>query len=175
MASTIRSCAHFGGESVLPQKKQRAIASVLLIVCVFAGIIADAGQRGLELKSGAVKEIRDVLDKQVEAWNRRDLEGFMQGYWDSPDLTFYSGGTTTSGWKQTIERYKMRYQSEGREMGTLTFSDLKIEVLGPKSAFVRGRWNLKMTNGEAGGLFTLIFRKMAGGWKIVHDHTSSTQ
>jgi beta-aspartyl-peptidase (threonine type) len=122
----------------------------------------------------AARQIRAVLDRQVAAWNRGDLEGFMDGYWRSPELTFYSGGTPLAGWQATIERYRRRYQSEGREMGHLTFSDLQIEMLGSKAAFVRGRWHLKMTTGEAGGLFTLIFRRLDNGWKIVHDHTSSS-
>ena len=58
-------------------------------------------------------------------------------------------------------------------MGHLDFSELKIEILGERAAFVRGRWRLKMAASEPGGLFTLTFRKLAGGWKIVHDHTSS--
>jgi beta-aspartyl-peptidase (threonine type) len=120
------------------------------------------------------EQIRAVLDRQVEAWNRRDLEGYMSGYWRSPELTFYSGGTLTSGWDATLERYRRSYQSEGREMGHLEFSELKIEMLGPQSAYVRGRWRLKMSSSEPGGLFTLIFRNLAGGWKIVHDHTGSS-
>jgi len=121
----------------------------------------------------AAQAIRRVLDRQVEAWNRRDLEGFMQGYWHSSDLTFYSGGTTVSGWDETLARYRNRYQSAGAEMGKLEFLDLKIELLGPSAAFVRGRFHLKMSSGESGGLFTLTFRKFADGWKIIHDHTST--
>jgi len=49
---------------------------------------------------------------------------------------------------------------------------LKIEMLGPNAAFVRGRWHLEMSSGEQGGLYTLTFRKFDDGWKIVHDHTS---
>jgi beta-aspartyl-peptidase (threonine type) len=121
-----------------------------------------------------MNEIRAVLDRQVEAWNHHDLEGFMQGYWHSRDLTFYSGGTVVSGWEETLARYRNRYQSAGNEMGRLEFTDLKIELLGPAAAFVRGRFHLKMTGGESGGLFTLTFRKLADGWKIIHDHTSSS-
>jgi beta-aspartyl-peptidase (threonine type) len=115
-----------------------------------------------------------VLDRQVEAWNRRDLEGFMQGYWHSPELTFYSGGTVVSGWETTLARYRNRYQGEGHEMGQLDFLDLKIELLGPSAAFVCGRFHLKMSSGESGGLFTLTFRKFPDGWKIIHDHTSTS-
>jgi ketosteroid isomerase-like protein len=120
----------------------------------------------------SIAQIQALLDRQVEAWNRHDLEGFMDGYWNSPDLTFYSGTTPVSGWKTTLDRYRMRYQSEGVEMGHLEFSDLIIEPLGPNAAFVRGRWRLGTSSGEQSGLYTLTFRKLPEGWKIVHDHTS---
>jgi ketosteroid isomerase-like protein len=146
---------------------------------IFAGIVVLLLCAGVEATQKKPKEpkaaeaIRTLLDKQVADWNRRDLEGFMSAYWQTTELSFYSGGTKTYGWQQTIERYRNRYQSEGREMGQLDFSDLQIEMLSPTSAFVRGRWHLKMKDSEPGGLFTLIFRKLPNGWKIIHDHTSS--
>ena len=153
------------------RKGVRAAIAIPLIVSV-AAIYASARQRRAP-EPGSVRSVRAVLDRQVEAWNRRDLEGFMQGYWHSPDLTFFSGGTVVSGWEATLDRYRKRYQSGGNEMGQLEFSDLRIELLGARAAFVRGRFHLKLTSSEAGGLFTLTFRKLKDGWKIVHDHTSS--
>lgn len=120
--------------------------------------------------------IQQVLERQQEAWNRHDLEGFMAGYWNSPELTFFSGAKVTSGWQATLERYRKSYQSEGREMGKLEFSDLRIEPLGADAAFVRGGWHLAMSDGKTPhGLFTLVFRKFPDGWKIVHDHTSAAE
>jgi beta-aspartyl-peptidase (threonine type) len=59
-------------------------------------------------------------------------------------------------------------------MGKLEFSDLNIEALSPDAAFVRGSWKLTMSDGKAPhGLFTLVFRRLPEGWKIVHDHTSA--
>lgn len=147
------------------------LGSMLLIIIVSTDT-ARAGRKQSG-ESRSVREIQAVLDRQVECWNRRDLEGFMDGYWRSPELTFYSGGTALSSWDKTLERYRQRYQGEGNEMGHLDFSELKIEMLGERAAFVRGRWRLKMTASEPGGLFTLTLRKLVGGWKIVHDHTSS--
>ena len=110
----------------------------------------------------------------MRAWNAHDLGGFMQGYWDSPELTFYSGGTVTQGWQPTLERYQKRYQGEGREMGTLDFQINEVQVLSPDSAVVYGKFHLKMPDGkEPRGLFTLVMRKFKDGWKIVHDHTSA--
>ena len=149
----------------------RSATSAVAILVVIAAVSSVNAKQPREAR--AVREIRQVLDLQVQAWNRRDLEGFMQGYWNSPELTFYSGGTIVSGWQPTLERYRARYQSGGNEMGKLEFLDLKIELLGPAAAFVRGRYHLKMSASEPSGLFTLTFRKFADGWKIVHDHTSS--
>ena len=148
-------------------------AAIAVPLIVFA-ISSNAGGRQRKgATPAAVKDIRSVLDRQVQAWNSNDLEGFMHGYWRSPHLTFYSGGTTVSGWEETLGRYKQRYQGAGNEMGKLAFLDLKIELLGPGAAFVRGRFHLTMSSGESGGLFTLTLRKFGDGWKIIHDHTST--
>jgi len=146
---------------------------IWIISAIALGASAQASTAARSSDAESIREIRAVLDRQVEAWNHRDLEGFMAGYWNSPDLTFYSGGLVVSGWSPTLERYRNRYQSEGREMGKLDFNDLRIEMLGPASAFVRGKFHLKMSSGEQGGLFTLTFRKLPEGWKIIHDHTST--
>ena len=129
--------------------------------------------RGASPAGSTEHQIRGVLDAQVAAWNRGDLEGFMTGYWRSPKLSFYSGANKLAGWQETLDRYRQRYKGDGREMGQLEFSDIEVDALGSNSAFVRGRWHLKMGSGEAGGLFTLIFRRFSQGWKIVHDHTSA--
>jgi uncharacterized protein (TIGR02246 family) len=120
--------------------------------------------------------IRQVLDKQVAAWNRQDLDAFMQGYWHSPELTFFSGATESRGWEAALERYRKAYQSEGRQMGKLAFSDLRIETLGPGAAFVRGGFHLSMPDGkQPHGIFTLVFRKFPEGWRIIHDHTCAAE
>jgi len=126
----------------------------------------------LRAADDAATAIPKVLDAQVAAWNKGDLEGFMAGYLPSEELSFYSGKTITSGWKPTLERYRKRYQGDGKEMGKLAFSDLKVQTLGDDSAFVRGKWKLELKASSPEGLFTLILRKTADGWKIVHDHTS---
>jgi len=118
--------------------------------------------------------IRAVLDAQVVAWNQADIEGFMRGYWMSGDLTFFSGATETKGWKETLERYRRSYKTGGKEMGQLTFDGLRVEMLSTDAAFVRGTWKLTMPDGKTPhGLFTLIFRKMPDGWRIIHDSTGA--
>jgi ketosteroid isomerase-like protein len=167
------------GNKVLEVKRtMRAQMRLVFPLIVFLAVAVCGAQKNhkhkLTSEAATTKAILAVLDQQVAAWNRHDLEGFMAGYRNSDKLSFYSGGIKTSGWNTTLERYRNRYQSEGREMGHLDFADLEVETLGPDSAFVRGHWNLKMAGGEQGGLFTLIFRKFSDGWKIIHDHTSAS-
>jgi ketosteroid isomerase-like protein len=122
------------------------------------------------------RAIEKLLHKQQDAWNKHDLEGFMAGYWNSPELTFFSGAKEYDGWHAAMDRYLAKYGSPGHEMGKLEFSGLRVEVLGQDSAFVRGTWKLTMSDGKTpGGLFTLVFRKFPEGWKIVHDHTSAAE
>jgi beta-aspartyl-peptidase (threonine type) len=116
--------------------------------------------------------VQQVLEAQVKAWNKGDLEGFMVGYWKDEGLTFFSGKDRTQGWQATLERYRKKYQAEGKEMGQLSFADLDIHIVGDKTAWVRGRWKLMTSKETFGGLFTLLVEKKADGWRIVHDHTS---
>jgi ketosteroid isomerase-like protein len=152
------------------------VRSAIAVSVLLLGAAGRAGAHdapGAKTVATSTSGVRAVLDKQVEAWNRGDLEGFMAGYWNSPDLVFQSGATLTRGWQQTQERYRRLYQAEGKEMGRLRFEELDVQPLSPDAAFVRGRWRLTMKDGsQPGGLFTLLLRRVGGEWKIVHDHTS---
>ncbi|MFQ3583016.1 MAG: nuclear transport factor 2 family protein [Chloracidobacterium sp.] len=130
------------------------------------------GGLGSERPHPTVVAVRALLEAQVTAWNRGDLEGFMEGYWRSPELTFVSGTTVTKGWEATLTRYRQRYQSEGRAMGTLRFDDLVIEPVGPRAALIRGAWRVTLPDQVMAGRFTLLARRFPAGWRIVYDHTS---
>jgi uncharacterized protein (TIGR02246 family) len=142
--------------------------AVLFLVLTLVSESAGEGR-----SPGAESAITKVLQEQANAWNRQDLAGFMAGYWNSPELTFFSGAHESKGWQAALERYQKTYQGAGHEMGKLEFSNLTIQTLGPDSAFVRGEFHLTMSDGKThNGLFTLIFRKFPEGWKIVHDHSA---
>lgn len=161
--------------------RSRFVLSFFISFCCFTIILlaTSAAVRAQDV-SGAyrneAKAVERVLRTQQEAWNRHDLEGFMAGYWNSAELTFFSDAKEHDGWQATIDRYLATYSSPGHEMGKLEFSGLRVVVLSQDSAFVRGAWKLTMSDGKTPhGLFTLVFRKFSGGWKIVHDHTSAAE
>lgn len=118
--------------------------------------------------------IRAVLAEQEAAWNRGDIDAFMNGYWRSDETVFISGDGVTRGWQPVLEMYHKKY-SDRAKMGTLNFSDLEVTMLGDDAALVHGRWALQREADKPHGRFTLIFRKTADGWRIVHDHTSAAQ
>ncbi len=157
-------------------KFQSTILLLLLtgwVPAVYGGQSAASASKTTAQESKTTREVRAVLDTQVAAWNRGDLEGFMKGYWRSPELTFTSGTTQTSGWDETLARYKRRYQGEGREMGTLAFADISILPLERHTALARGRWKLVFSDGKVSeGLFTLVLKQLPEGWRVIHDHTS---
>jgi len=116
--------------------------------------------------------IQKVLSAQQEAWNRGDIDGFMNGYARSPSTTFVSEDEVKRGWETVRDRYHKAY-SDRSKMGKLTFFDLEITSLGQDSALVSGGWRLEREKDAPHGRFTLVFRLTDAGWKIVHDHTSA--
>lgn len=115
--------------------------------------------------------IESVLSAQEEAWNRADIEAFMEHYWKNEDLTFSSEGKTTRGWTATLTRYRERYPTP-EKMGRLKLRGLEITPLGDSAALVLGEWNLQREDGPLSGNFSLVIRRFDDRWLIVHDHTS---
>src|ERR1043166_8837308 len=114
----------------------------------------------------SIDAIKAVIDAQRDAWNKGDIEGFMQGYDQSDNTVFVSGNNVTRGWKTVLERYKKTYDSR-EKMGQLEFSDLEITLLSEESAVVLGRWLLKRSKHEPHARFTLIFKKTQSDRKSV--------
>ncbi|MBD3415257.1 MAG: DUF3225 domain-containing protein [Candidatus Aminicenantes bacterium] len=111
-----------------------------------------------------------IIKQQQKAWNNHNIEGFMADYWQSQDLTFQSGDQRLYGWETLLKRYQTNYA--GEKMGTLTFSDIRIKVLSEDSAYALGHWKVKQEDVTHKGVFTIIFKRFASGWKIIHDHSS---
>jgi ketosteroid isomerase-like protein len=127
-----------------------------------------------EQASTSVAEIQSVLTAQQGAWNRGDIDAFMNGYARSASTVFVSQDEVSRGWETVRDRYRVKY-SDRTKMGTLSFSEIEVTMLSPDAAVVLGRWRLKRINDEPHGRFTLIFKRLPEGWRIVHDHTSAAK
>jgi uncharacterized protein (TIGR02246 family) len=115
--------------------------------------------------------VRKLLQQQTEAWNKGDLEAFMQTYWQSDSLMFVSKNGVTRGWKNTLENYKKNYPN-AEAMGKLSFDLIEVKSLSPQYYLVVGKWMLAKTVGDFNGYYTLLIRKIKGEWKIISDHSS---
>lgn len=115
-------------------------------------------------------EIRSVLDKQAAAWNRGDINGYMDGYQRSDD-TMFVGTDVTRGWTKVRDRYLAKYDTRAK-MGTLEFSDLNFRPFSNDDVVVTGAWKLTRAADSPQGRFTLIFHRLKEGWRIVYDHSS---
>jgi len=149
--------------------RTRTLLIVVLGLSVPLSALAQSSKPSKSSQSTAA--IRAVMDAQRDAWNRGDIEGYMDGYERSEKTVFISGDNVTRGWQTVLERYRKSYDTR-EKMGVLSFSDVEVRVLSKDSALVIGRWMLKRANDEPHGRFSLIFRKTKVGWRIINDHTS---
>jgi beta-aspartyl-peptidase (threonine type) len=117
-------------------------------------------------------EIAAVLDRQIAAWNRGDLAGYMDGYARTPALVFTSGGNIRHGWQDAFDHYQARYATDPKAMGALAFRIDSIDPVGADGAVVLGHWELTGTEHAGRGVFTLVVERRPEGWRIIHDHTS---
>ncbi len=117
------------------------------------------------------KHIRDILARQVDAWNRGNIDEFMIGYWESDSLMFIGKSGITYGYQNTLRNYKKGY-SDTAQMGKLKFDILQVKQISDDAWFVVGKWFLKRSVGDVGGHYTLLFRRIRGQWVIVADHSS---
>jgi len=147
-------------------------ASLLAAAAVVFGYQARGRAPKSQKEDKDVAAVRAVIEAQQDAWNRGDIDGFMQGYAKEDATTFVSGDTVRKGWQTVLDRYKANYDSRAK-MGTLSFTELEFKPLSPFYIMALGRWQLTREGDTPGGRFTLIFRRTQGGWRIVHDHTSS--
>jgi uncharacterized protein (TIGR02246 family) len=122
-------------------------------------------------KDATETAIRTVLDKQVDDWNRGDIAAFVLSY--AENCTFVGTGVT-EGRAGVEQRYRKAYPTPDA-MGRLTFSDLKIKKIGGRQVIVTGAYHLQraaQSGGDKSGIFSLVFKRDGGAWRIVLDHTS---
>jgi ketosteroid isomerase-like protein len=115
--------------------------------------------------------IRKILEDQAKAWNRGDINGFMQGYWKSDSLMFIGKNGINRGWERTLNNYKKNYP-DTTSMGKLAFDIILVKKLSSEYYYVVGKWMLTRSIGNLSGYYNLLFKKINGHWVIIADHSS---
>lgn len=140
------------------------------VIC-FIVVISSFIYTSTSAQSSDETSIREILSNQIRAWNKGDIDDFMQGYWKSDSLLFIGKSGVINGWQKTLDNYKKNYPDTAA-MGVLNFNLLQLKPLSAEYYFVIGKWHLQRTAGDLGGHFTLLFKKINGAWFIVTDHSS---
>ena len=140
---------------------KKLFISLLFLLSAF-NLHAQRSQKGLILK---------LLEDQRQAWNRGDINEYMQGYNQSDSLLFVGKGGPQYGWNNTLNNYKKSYPDKSA-MGYLSFDIKEIKMISADHAFVLGAWHLKREKDEPKGYFTLLVKKISGKWKVIADHSS---
>lgn len=145
----------------------KKIASLLVF---FLALFLGRAQ-SLEADKAAITQL---LTDQQKAWNNYDIEAFMDGYWESDDLTFYGSGGVIKGWEATLERYKKSYPTKDH-FGTLNFVFNDISPISQGMYYVMGEYHLTRNVGDTNGIFMLVVKQIDGEWKVIADTSAKVE
>lgn len=137
---------------------------ILTTIAILCSILTQA-------QSKEEQAIRNILTAQESAWNKGDLNAFMIGYWENDSLVFIGKNGPKYGYNNTLANYKKNYPDLSY-MGNLHFEIQSMKALNKDYYFLIGKWQLTRKIGDAGGYFTLLFKKINGKWNIIADHSS---
>ena len=121
----------------------------------------------------AAEEARKAFAAQRAAWNRGDLEGALERYWGSAELTWAGANGVTRGFDEFA--YGLRRDFAGRPamMGVYTGAVLEARTLGPDTALLVVDWKIERDGRRLmGGVSSEIWKNVDGGWRIVFEHAS---
>jgi ketosteroid isomerase-like protein len=138
------------------------------------------------------EEIQAAFSKWNEAWNKGDLEGYLDAYWDSPDTRYVSEslkpvpgvpGIVVLGKKEIdkvftdvfiqSKRFLENQLSKKGVAGLVSLVQLDVTPAGTTDAVAFGQYRLELTDTVTrGGVFTIHLRKVKDKWKIVYEHST---
>lgn len=150
------------------------IKLALIIVAAFAA--PAFGQRAAAAsKPDPAKDVRAAFERLLDGIRQVDANKVMSVYDNSPRTLFFNNnGSVTLGWEQMKSNRESSY-ARTKDVA-LEVSGVRVEMLGPKAAYVSCKWTQSQIFDEklekASGRMTLIFKLIGKDWKIVHLHTS---
>lgn len=129
-------------------------------------------------------EVRQVIQDQVEAWNRGDLDAFTSIY--AEDAAFISPTGLTRGRNEVLERYRRRYPDR-QTMGRLSIEPVEMRTAkgfevsmtgSARPSRVHGvsivaKWRISYPEDAkkkpAEGLTLIVLRRSRDSWEIAQD------
>lgn len=121
------------------------------------------------------REIQQAVRAYVDAYNQADVGAVAEMYGRQPGVTSAGDGEILRGWDRIREFFDEFIGAEGTYK--IALGSVDVTPLGPGYAMALGSYTI--TGGVPGesaqqrGAMTLVFQKIQGAWKVIHDHTSS--
>jgi ketosteroid isomerase-like protein len=148
---------------------------LFIFALIFTVTFSAVAQKSAGAKSDPTKGVHDAFDRLVDGIKQVDVDKVMAVYDKSSNLLiFNNNGTATIGWDNVKANVTAAYAKVSNV--TLDITGLKIQMLGPRSAYVTCKWKQSQENAgkleNASGRMTLVFKLVGKEWKIVHRHTS---
>lgn len=141
------------------------MAVLLLAACTIE--VEDEGDADVQ------ESVIRMVEESAGAWNRGELDGFMDDYLESGNTTYIGSAGLLSGYESIRARYAPLFEP-GATRDSLRFEDVRVRRLAAIEAIATARWIRYQGDTVTGsGPFTLVLRHTSGGWKIIHDHSSA--
>ncbi len=149
-------------------------ASTLLALALL-GACSKAQERSDAVAADELHAVVDnLLTDSEEKWNGGDLDGFMAWYQRGPETSFMGSDGPFYGWEQIRDRYAPRF-GPGASRDSLRFENLETRPIAPWLGLATARYVLFQEDSvTATGIFTLVVKRTPDGWRIIHDHSSSS-
>jgi ketosteroid isomerase-like protein len=142
------------------------------VLCVAGCSPAPAKAAPREGEPPSHAEVRALLDAQAQAWNRHDLDGFLAGYRKDEHVVFVTKEGSTRGFSDLEQKYRKSYNAP-EKFGELKFENIECKSVDADSVVVHGTWRLLREKDTPHGRFVLVVLRLAEGWRIVSDYTTS--
>jgi uncharacterized protein (TIGR02246 family) len=117
------------------------------------------------------KEIYDELSRMVDAWNRHDIDGYLDTFWRSENLVVVVEGENIRGWDLISKAYHTGYPNL-EEMGNMTLDRVQVQILAPDIGFALAWFTASFPKKKEFGTATMTFKKLPEGWRIAIAHSS---
>lgn len=154
-------------------------SAVLLLVAALGPALSacriegGAPEVGTDTIPGIETQVTRMLERSAGAWNRGDLDGFMDDYLHSPTTSYIGSSGRVAGWEAIRARYAPLFQA-GALRDSLRFERIVARPLGEDYALATARYVLFREGDVTGsGPFTLVLWRTEEGWRIVHDQSAS--
>ncbi len=86
--------------------------------------------------------IQQNFDRQVECWNKGDIECYVEAYVKSDSTRVISTQGVTYGYDAILDLFKQHWTKDN--MGTLSFKEINMERLSDEYYFVTGHFDVAM-------------------------------